>query len=134
MQVLLTTVCSLLAAICGAFIVHWLTRSREHRTWVRDCRMKEWQELLDSLTHAYMALLTDTRVIQQRHVRGRSNEMAGSPSRGGYHSLGTRIFIADDVETLDLRKRWAEYVTGYLDSRDKSGFQAEISSDSIIYC
>jgi hypothetical protein len=122
MQILITTVCSLLAAIGGAFIVHRLTRSREHAVWVRDSRIREWQELLESLTKAYMTLLSeaaDSRVESIMADKVKKHEAMADVDT----VLSTRIFIADDVSNLEVRPIWAASVTDFLRDRHKAIFQ-----------
>jgi hypothetical protein len=127
MQILLTTVCSLLAAIAGAFIVHWLTRSREHSIWVRDSRIREWRELLESLTKAYMTLLSETAdyraaAIMEENVK-KHDAMADVDI-----VLSTRIFIADDVSDLQVRMKWAANVTDFYQDRDKPAFKSRFQA------
>lgn len=100
------------ATAVGAFIVHKLTRSREHDIWVRDCRIKEWQELLDSLTRAYMTLLSSTTDFSGEAMA----ELERKKQEGLADVdivLSTRIFIADDITNLDIRMKWAALVTDY---------------------
>ena len=112
MQVLITTVCSLVAAIVGALAVHWLTRSRERAVWVRDSRIKEWQELLDSMTRAYMTLLGSTMPHQEEAARALDQKKQAGLADVDV-VLSTRIFIADDVTDLEVRLRWAAYVEDF---------------------
>lgn len=93
----------LAAAVVGAFYVHKLTRSRDHDIWVRDSRIKEWQELLDALTKAYMLQLNSTNDFDadvRKHDALANVDIV----------LSTRIFISDDVEHLEIRTKWAVLV------------------------
>jgi hypothetical protein len=127
MQILLTTVCSLLAAIAGAFIVHWLTRSREHAIWVRDSRIREWQELLESLTKAYMTLLSGTADYRAEAIMA-ENVKKHEAMADVDIVLATRIFIADDVSALDVRMRWADSVTGFTRDHNKPALKARFQA------
>jgi hypothetical protein len=126
-QVFVTSAFSLLAAVTAAFIVHWLTRSREHRVWVRDCRMKEWQELLNSLTHAYMTLLLSPPGLKM-NVLTPEEEPKKDALADVDIVLGTRIFIAKDVERLDVRKKWADNVSSFLAFHDKAAFKTRFQA------
>jgi hypothetical protein len=85
--------------------------------------MKEWQGLLDSLTRAYMTLLKDNIVLNNNVMledrRNQDDALADVDI-----VLATRIFIADDVELLDVRKKWATNVTLVYSNRDKATFKA----------
>ncbi len=123
MQTLVTAICSLVAAIIGALVVHRLTRSREHANWVRDSRMKEWQGLLETLGRSYMTRLKDPYVFNDEdkalYNLSQANALADVEVM-----LATRIFISDDVEELNVRKRWAAMVTAFRPRTDKPSFMA----------
>ena len=98
------------AALVGAFYVHKLTRSRDHDIWVRDSRMKEWQELLECLTAAYMKLLSSTMSVSAMPALENEKQRALADVD---IMLSTRIFIADDVSELEVREKWAAFVGEY---------------------
>jgi hypothetical protein len=85
--------------------------------------MKEWQELLDSLTDAYMTLLK-SNIVLHNNVMIEDRTKQDDAISDVDIVLATRIFIADDVEALDVRKKWAEYVTQLYNNRDKTTFKS----------
>lgn len=101
----------IIASVAGAFYVHWLTRSIERDAWVRVSRIKEWQELLGSITEAYMTVLT---LMDRRGVGWQEAEVKTHDALADVDIvLSTRIFIADEVESLEVRPKWAASVDGY---------------------
>jgi hypothetical protein len=42
--------------------------------------------------------------------------------------LSTRIFIADDVEALMVRKKWSELVTHFLGTHDRASFKSSFQT------
>jgi hypothetical protein len=132
--ILTTTVFSLAAgiigALVGAFTVHRLTRSREFESWSRDARLKEWRELLETMTNAYMTLLTlshsqvlASRTIEDGVVTEKHDVLAEVDI-----TLATRIFISDDVEKLDLRMKWAALVTHFVGTLNRAIFKSEFQA------
>lgn len=125
-QALLTTLLTgTIGGLIGAYVVHLLTKSRDHSTWVRNSRIKEWQELLETLSEAYMALLRLPKSyeggmgsVSDYNIR-KSDALANVDVM-----LATRIFISDDVEQLNARKRWAALVTDFHKRTDKPTFMA----------
>jgi hypothetical protein len=138
-QISFTAVCSLVAAIIGALIVHKLTRSRDHDIWVRDSQIKEWQELLNELTEAYMTLLGEKPFVltekepgerlkeSQKHfleIEQAKHEALASVDV----VLSTRIFISDAIEQLDLRRRWAACVTEFINEKNREKYRNNFRS------
>ena len=132
--ILVTTLFSLIAAIIGAtvgaFIVHWLTRSREFESWSRDTRLKEWRELLDVMTNGYMTLLTiqwSRRTILKVQEEADAEKVHRALADVDVN-LATRIFISQDLSELDVRNDWANCVTNYMSSHDKVVFKSTFQS------
>ena len=123
MQILITAICSLTAAIIGAFVVHWLTRSRENANWVRDSRIREWQELLETLSKSYVTQLMDPHAYDDESKKQYNVSKAVALADVDV-MLSTRIFISEDVEQLDVRMRWAGSVNAFYQRRDKPPFMA----------
>lgn len=114
----------LAAAVVGAFYVHKLTRSRDHDIWVRDSRIKEWQELLDALTKAYMLQLNS---INDSDADGRKHDALANVDI----VLSTRIFISDDVEHLEIRNKWAVLIRDLHLTRRTAIFELTIESKQL---
>jgi hypothetical protein len=112
--------------VVGAYIVHNLTRSRERDSWVRDSRIKEWQELLAVLTKAYMLQLSVPNDLRtEALVALEATKESGLADVE--MTLSTRIFITRDIERLSIRTKWAQLVSDYqLTRRSRiSGVAAE---------
>lgn len=139
MQISFTAACSLVAALIGALIVHKLTRSRDHDLWVRDSRIKEWQELLNELTEAYMTLLEERPFVpteKELPDQFRESQRYFLETQQAKHkalatvdvTLSTRIFISDAIEKLDVRRRWAACVTAFINGRSKEKYKNDFQA------
>lgn len=118
----IAAVYSLAGALIGALIGHLLTRSREHAVWVRDNRIKEWQQLLASMTSAYMAQLSKPMDITGQAVQ--ENYKKKDDALADFDIvLATRIFIADDASDLDVTLKWSDCIDGFRQEDDKQGFK-----------
>ena len=125
MQALLTTLLTgTIGGLIGAYVVHLLTKSRDHASWMRNSRIKEWQQLLESLSKAYMTLLrlpiTQGGVGSVSEYNTRKSDALADVDV----MLSTRIFISDDAERLNVRKRRAALVVEFQKQSDKPTFMA----------
>jgi hypothetical protein len=107
--------------LVAAYFVHLLTKSRDHASWVRDSRMKEWQGLLETLSKAYMTRLKDPYVFNNED-KAQYNLSQANALADVEVMLATRIFISDDVMELDVRMKWAAMVNAFLPRTDKPSF------------
>jgi len=89
--------------------------------------MKEWRELLESLAVAYMTLLLSPAGVKMNVLT--PEEKAKTDVLADVDIvLGTRIFIANDVDKLEVRRKWAEYVTAFHAFHDKAAFKASFQA------
>jgi hypothetical protein len=93
--------------LIGLLIGHFLSRSEQRRQWVADNEVKEWRELLTTLTTSFQTVVrTDKsipavpgeeiqRMTENLNARMLANEV-----------LANRIFIAREVRKAELFNRW----------------------------
>jgi hypothetical protein len=120
-------ICGAAIALSGAYIGHFLTKARERAAWERSTRIKEWQELLETLSGAYMTLLRlpdhySTTSVEEYNVK-KADALADVDVM-----LATRIFISDAVELLLVRLRWAASAEAFHKRPDKPSFMAAYQS------
>ena len=118
--VLVSALFTVLGGLIGAFVVHLLTRSRDREHWIRDRRMLEWSELL--------AILAKTHVLRlnwmSHAARTQSDEDSVALAQAeadSFATLSDRIFVADEVEDLELQNLWNVSRKRFLDG-DREGY------------
>src|SRR5712691_8008329 len=95
-----------IGALVGVVIGALLTRSWDRKKWLNDNRKQEYRELLTSLTNACSAM------IDNFHAKGASlqTEAQREATKEEYFKslrvLKDRIFIAEEVEQMNLFDRW----------------------------
>ena len=101
-----TIVLSFFVGIASALTVHFLSRSREHETWIRDCEKEEWRELLTALAKAELAVL---RIGNS----GKSGDLTDEKDEAWIEVYGEvmrvmldRIYIVDAMMRIRLISRW----------------------------
>jgi carboxypeptidase C (cathepsin A) len=103
--------------VLGSFLSHALSRSARHEEWLRDAKKQEYKEVLTALATAYLALIrfgTAGTVVPGELERRISDTEAEA-----YRILHDRVFIAHELESTEISKRWTEATENFARTRDK---------------
>ena len=114
------TLWAAIGPVAGIFIGHLLARSWERRKWLADNKRDEYREVLKALTAALSPVIQcvkpglrvgDKEVMARIEAMNLTNE-----------TIESRIFIHQDLESLDLYRRWATPVSDYEKHHDDKIF------------
>jgi hypothetical protein len=106
MQTQSVTLIGIICTLGGAFGGQLLTRSWQHKQWLRDKRFQDYQDVLSAVTTAYMAL------IRPNPLRPNSLDIEAAKDHS-FTILRDRIFIADDLALYRILEDWDAAVTNY---------------------
>jgi len=93
----------IVGALAGIVIGHFLTRSSQHRQWIRDNRKQEYRELLSSISDAYL------HIVQIKPGLGWEKEAylrTEQVKADSFRVLHDRIFIAQEIKDADIMPLW----------------------------
>jgi hypothetical protein len=90
------------SALVAAFIVHFLTQSRDREKWILDCKKQEFKELLSGLATSYIASLRMQGIADEEIQRNYSGAKANA-----LRIMRDRIYIANDLPLEEIAKRWS---------------------------
>jgi hypothetical protein len=99
-------------AFGGVFAGQWMSRSSQRIQWVLDNRKQECRELLTALSVCYDSLL---KVKSTRYMGFASDTLQVDVDSERYYKkteddlkriIGDRLFIAADVENVQIRSKW----------------------------
>jgi hypothetical protein len=115
-------------ALAGIVIGHFLTRSSQHRDWLRDKRREEYREVLNATTAAYMAIM-HIRELGELGITA-SPELELTAERAiieSFRTLRDRILIAEDIVFADSLSEWDVAVQNYRRTKDEHVFAERFS-------
>jgi len=94
--------------LIGVVLGAYLSRMWQWEQWLRDNRKQECRELLSSISTAYMALakLSARTTSGPAVVPGEEEKRTWALVEESYRILSDRIFIAEDVQRLQLGSKW----------------------------
>lgn len=105
----------------GILLGSWLTTKNQHRHWLLDNKRSEYRELLTTIADSGSKLLvfwgTDPVVTS-----GEEQFMIGETARQSVDVIYNRLFIADEVKTLNVLKRWEDTIDLLRRSRNIDAF------------
>ena len=127
----------IIGALGGIVAGHYLSRSWQHEQWILDNRKQESRELLTALANVFPAF---TRWARDRNpIMGRFKDHSQSKGIEDEYNVATvlfhatlndRLFIAEDVKKLDLKRRWNEASSAYKDGFDETRLKTEVEAMS----
>lgn len=109
--------------LVGILIGHYLSRSHQRRQWIADNEVKEWRELLTTLTTSFTAIVqTDDalpkvpgeeteRLKKSLHARTLAGEV-----------LANRIFVSREARANGLYERWKKALDEFDEDHDVTKF------------
>jgi hypothetical protein len=103
---------------------------RERENWLREKRLEEWKELLSNLANTLVLAAEREQLLRDVEQGNREfSSEAVSALTAAVRSLilvmGTRIFVAQQFDELELGKHW-QRAQDRLDDRDLVGFTREL--------
>ena len=109
----------IVGTVLGAFLTQHLGKSARREEWLRDTRKQEYKEVLTALSTAYLELVRygtpGTVVVVPGEIERRISDLEAAT----YRVLHDRIFIARELESEDISKRWTEAVENFARSRNE---------------
>jgi hypothetical protein len=108
--------------LLGIFVGSYLTRSAQRRQWLADEKVKEWRELLGTLT-------TSFTTIVQFSTGGKTSAEDLTAHIAAGEVLGNRIFIAEEVRQLKIHDKWREAVGTFEQDRNPTTFGTNFGRD-----
>lgn len=100
------------AAIGGVWLGQRLSRSARVEERIRDAKKQEYKEVLSILSRAYLDLLRHGKQNPclpddiERHI--------SDPEAESYRVLHDRLYIAKELESQNIVKRWAEATENFM--------------------
>ena len=97
-----------ITALIGVWIGAHVADRNQRKQWVADNKKREYQELITALTHAFSAMLNRAAPLvaygpQEQRAFAATEEQA-------LIAITDRIFIREEVDTMNVLKRWQELV------------------------
>lgn|ERR1019366_8659397 len=103
---LFLTIWAPVGPLIGILIGHYLSRSQQRRQWLADSEVKEWRELLDTMTTSFHTIVWTDKLlptagdeIERKRENFRARMLANEV-------LFNRIFIAHEVAKYSMYPRW----------------------------
>jgi hypothetical protein len=95
----------IVSAFVGGLINQRMTRNAQHEQWFMDQRKEEWRELLTALAEALRSLL---RLRIAAGLDSDDERAIVAVQSNTFRVIRDRIFIAADVERLNIENRWSK--------------------------
>jgi hypothetical protein len=124
------TLLPLIGAVGVVFLGAWLTRSRERKHWLNDCRKEEYRELINTLTLATMEIIRqhDPSYPKIDYLRPEKMWDAQDFYMKSLAVIRDRIFISDEIRDMKVYDRWTNAMQALAKSGDHRQFE-EIADD-----
>ncbi len=101
--------------IVGILLGHFLSRSWQREQWLRDKRNEEWHELLTALAES---LRVSLKIYPARELSGEEERTIVEAHSNSFRVIRDRIFIAPDVQALNIENRWSAAVQYHSQTMD----------------
>jgi hypothetical protein len=101
--------------LVGILLGHFLTRSWQREQWLRDKRNEEWHELLTALAES---LRVSLKIYPARALSDEEKQAIVEAHSNSFRVIRDRIFIAPDVQALNIENRWSAAVQYHSQSMD----------------
>jgi hypothetical protein len=106
--------------LVGVIIGAMLTRAWDRRKWINENRKQEYRELLTTLTSACTALIDNAQLIVQTPAEA---IYARDEYFKSLRVLQDRIFIASEIQKLNLFDRWGTAMKDLQETKDVHKFE-----------
>ena len=92
-------------ALIGILLGHFLTRSSQHKQWLRDNRKQEYRELLSAISEAFL-------LVYKYGPYGKSDnyQLVQSMKHESFKVLHDRIFIAEELKSAGILGKWTNII------------------------
>ena len=107
--------------VVGSLLTYLFTRSTQREQWLRDCRKEEFRELLRALSDHFTILREFERLVH--HQTPVERERLTNAEADFFRVVHSRIYIANDVNHLNIKNRWINAVKKYCAQPDKPDLQ-----------
>ena len=107
--------------VVGSLLTYLFTRSAQREQWLRDCRKEEFRELLRALSDHFTILREFDRLTY--HQTPAEREKLTDAEADFFRLVHSRIYIADDVDRLNIKNKWIDAVKEYCAQPDKPDLQ-----------
>jgi hypothetical protein len=106
--------------LVGVIIGAMLTRAWDRRKWINENRKQEYRELLTTLTSACTALIDNAQLLVQTPADA---IYARDEYFKSLRVLQDRIFIASEIQKLNLFDRWGTAMKDLQETKDVHKFE-----------
>jgi hypothetical protein len=102
-----------IGTLFGVWMGHRFSRSQQRRQWVADNEVKEWQELLTTLTSSFTTIVqVDAALVSVGDRLAPADKLEKMKENLTARTLAqrvlvNRIFIASEVRQLEIYKKWS---------------------------
>lgn len=115
------TICAALGPFIGVLIGSWLTMKIQRRLWILDNKRAEYRKLLSTLTDCASKFATIWGV--QGVVQGpRDQREINNAARKSANVIFNRLFIAREMQQLNVLVRWKEAISQLQRTHDGPAF------------
>lgn len=111
-----------LGPLVGVLVGAYVANRNQRRQWLMDNRKREYQELITSLTVAAMGQI-DQYARGPGNISGEEIEVVNGKYLESIRIIQDRIFIAHELDAMELFDRWGESVKKLQQSHDYDGFE-----------
>jgi hypothetical protein len=101
--------------LIGIYLGHFLSRSWQQKQWLLDRRKEEWRELLTALAES---LRVSLKFYPARVLSGEEERQIVEAQSNSFRTIRDRIFIASDVQRLNIENRWSAAVQHHSQTMD----------------
>jgi hypothetical protein len=107
----------------GIVIGHTLTRSEQRRQWLMDRRKEQFQELLDKLTQAFLALVVKVQGLKRGGLSKKESDDERERHEKALRVIMNRIYIAEDLRKRGLYDEWTDELKVVWDTGNFTKFE-----------
>jgi hypothetical protein len=101
--------------LAGILVGHFLSRSWQQEQWLMDRRKEEWRELLTALAES---LRVSLKIYPARAPSGQEERDIVEAQSNSFRVIRDRIFIALDVQRLNIENRWSAAIQHHSQTMD----------------
>jgi hypothetical protein len=103
------------AAFGGVLVGQRMARNTQREQWLLDRRKEEWRELLTALAES---LRVSLKIYPARALSGDEERQIVEAQSNSFRVIRDRIFIASDVQRLNIENRWSAAVQHHSQTMD----------------
>jgi len=112
--------------VLGALLNHYLGNRSRERQWQAETRKAEYRELLTGINESFTTVLALSAKRPFFHDDDYEARLLLAET-GAARSVADRIFIAEEVERLEVMRRWTTAARKFASGRDIVAFGNEVN-------